>query len=209
MPTANHDIPRPACGRDEQEVRTIFAMLLTMPGVPFIYYGDEIGMNYLYPVPDKEGGSIGRLLRCGSRTPMQWSRERNAGFSTAPVEKLYLPIDPSISRPDVETEEKDPASMLNFTRALLKLRRDHPALANAADFEPVYAEQNKYPFVYLRTADSEQIIVSINPAAQPCSVTLDGLDNATPLLVQGAELDRPRTYRQQACGPGPRQLQPN
>jgi maltose alpha-D-glucosyltransferase / alpha-amylase len=54
MPTANHDIPRPTCGRDEQEVRTIFAMLLTMPGVPFIYYGDEIGMNFLYPAPDKE-----------------------------------------------------------------------------------------------------------------------------------------------------------
>jgi maltose alpha-D-glucosyltransferase/alpha-amylase len=188
MPTANHDIPRPTCGRDEQEVRTIFAMLLTMPGVPLIYYGDEIGMNFLYPAPDKEGGTIGTLPRCGSRTPMQWSKERNAGFSTAPAEKLYLPIDPSMSRPDVETEEKDPASMLNFTRALLKLRRDHPALANAADFQPVYAEKNKYPFIYLRTADSEQIIVSINPAAQSCSVTLNGLDNAHPLLVQGAEV---------------------
>ncbi len=70
MPTANHDIPRPTCGRDEQEVRTIFAMLLTMPGVPFIYYGDEIGMNFLYPAPDKEGGpseryrAVVRELRC-------------------------------------------------------------------------------------------------------------------------------------------------
>jgi len=76
--------------------------------------------------------------------------------------------------------------MLNFTRALLKLRRDHPALANAADFRPVYAEKDTYPFVYLRTAGSEQIIVSINPAAQSCSVSLDGLDNGTPLLSQGA-----------------------
>ena len=186
MPTANHDMPRPTCGRNEQEVRTIFAMLLTMPGVPFIYYGDEIGMKFLYPVPDKEGGTIGTLPRCGSRTPMQWSKERNAGFSTAPAESLYLPIDPFASRPDVATEEKDPASMLNFTRALLKLRRDHPALANAADFQPVYAEKDTYPFVYLRTAGSEQIIVSINPAAQSCSVSLDGLDNGTPLLSQGA-----------------------
>jgi len=186
MPTANHDMPRPTCGRNEQEVRTIFAMLLTMPGVPFIYYGDEIGMKFLYPVPDKEGGTIGTLPRCGSRTPRQWSKERNAGFSTAPAESLYLPIDPFASRPDVATEEKDPASMLNFTRALLKLRRDHPALANAADFQPVYAEKDTYPFVYLRTAGSEQIIVSINPAAQSCSVSLDGLDNGTPLLSQGA-----------------------
>lgn len=188
MPTANHDMPRPTWGRSEQEVRTIFAMLLTMPGVPFIYYGDEIGMNFLYPAPDKEGGTLGTMPRCGSRTPMQWSKEKNAGFSTAPNEQLYLPIDPSPSRPDVATEEKDPASMLNFTRALLKLRRDHRALANAADFQPVYAEQNSYPFVYLRTTDTEQILVSINPAAQSSSVTLNGLDDASPLLVQGAAL---------------------
>jgi maltose alpha-D-glucosyltransferase/alpha-amylase len=192
MPTANHDIPRPTCGRDEQEVRTIFAMLLTMPGVPFIYYGDEIGMNYLYPAPDKEGGTIGTLQRCGSRTPMQWSKEKNAGFSTAPAEKLYLPIDPSASRPDVATEEKDSASMLNFTRTLLKLRRDHPALSNVGDFQPICAEKDTYPFIYLRTADTEQIIVSINPAARSCSVTLNGLDNATPLLVQGAALQSGR-----------------
>ena len=192
MPTANHDIPRPTCGRDEQEVRTIFAMLLTMPGVPFIYYGDEIGMDYIYPTPDKEGGTIGTLQRCGSRTPMQWSKEKNAGFSTAPPEKLYLPIDPSPLRPDVAIEEKDPASMLNFTRALLKLRRDHPALANTADFQPVYAEQNRYPFIYVRRAGSEQIIVSVNPADRSCSVTLNGLNDATPLLVQGAVLQSDR-----------------
>jgi hypothetical protein len=78
--------------------------------------------------------------------------------------------------------------MLNFTRALLKLRREHPALANAADFRLVYAEQNKYPFVYLRTADSEQVMVSINPAAKSCLVTLNGLENVAPLLVQGAEV---------------------
>ena len=73
---------------------------------------------------------------------------QESGFSTAPAEKLYLPIDPSASRPEVATEEKDSASMLNFTRALLKLRRDHPALANAADFQPTYAEKRYVP-VYL------------------------------------------------------------
>ena len=90
------------------------------------------------------------------------------------------------------TEEKDPASMLNFTRALLKLRRDHPALANTADFQPVYAEENTYPFIYIRTAGSEQIIVSVNPTARSCSVTLNGLNDATPLLVQGAVLQSGR-----------------
>ncbi len=76
IPTANHDTPRPTWGRDEQEVRTIFAMLLTMPGVPFIYYGDEIGMHYLPQTPNREGGLLDDIQRCGSRTPMQWSKRQ-------------------------------------------------------------------------------------------------------------------------------------
>jgi maltose alpha-D-glucosyltransferase / alpha-amylase len=195
LPTGNHDMPRPTWGRDRQEVRTIFAMLLTMPGVPFIYYGDEIGMRFLPDTPNKEGGLLDEIQRCGSRTPMQWSKGRNAGFSTAAPDKLYLPVDPTDSRPDVATEEKDPASMLNFTRALLKLRREHPALANAAEFRPLYAETKKCPFVYLRaagraspsrTAGSERIIVSVNPGGQTCAVTLKEVTNVTPLLVEGA-----------------------
>jgi maltose alpha-D-glucosyltransferase/alpha-amylase len=189
MPTGNHDMPRPTWGRDTQEVRTIFAMLLTMPGVPCIYYGDEIGMNFVPKAPNKEGGLLGDLQRCGSRTPMQWSKEKNAGFSTAPAEELYLPIDPSESRPDVTTEENDPGSMLNFTRNLLKLRREHAALANAADFQPLYAKENKYPFVYLRLAGAERIIVAINPAERPCSAALGEVIQTSPLrplLVQGA-----------------------
>ncbi len=188
MPTGNHDIPRLTNGRDGQEVRTIFATLLTMPGVPFIYYGDEIGMNFTSVVPEKEGGTLGTVLRCGSRTPMQWSKGRNAGFSTAPVENLYLPIDPSAERPDVETEEGNPTSMLNFTRTLLKLRAEHPALANDADFQPLSAKKNSYPFVYLRSAQSQKIIVAVNPAADSCSVKLEGFEEASPLLVQGATL---------------------
>ena len=195
IPTGNHDMPRPTWGRDTQEVRTIFAMLLTMPGVPFIYYGDEIGMRYLPEAPNKEGGLLDEIQRCGSRTPMQWSKEKNAGFSTAAPDKLYLPIDPIDSRPEVATEEKDPASMLNFTRALLRLRREHPALANSSDFQPLHAETKSYPFVYLRTAgrtgpsrtaDSERIIVSINPGGKPCTIALKEVTNVTPLLVQGA-----------------------
>ena len=188
IPTGNHDTPRPSWGRNEHDVRTIFAMLLTMPGVPFIYYGDEIGMKFLPDVPNKEGGTLGEVRRCGSRTPMQWSKEKNAGFSTAAAEKLYLPIDPSEARPDVATEEKDPGSMLNFTRELLKLRREHPALGNAADFHPLYAEKNKYPFVYLRIGGPERIIIAINPAEWTCAVTLEEMKSVRlhPLLVQDA-----------------------
>jgi maltose alpha-D-glucosyltransferase / alpha-amylase len=182
IPTGNHDIPRATWGRDLLEIRTILAMLLTMPGVPFIYYGDEIGMNYLPDAPNKEGGLLDGLQRCGSRTPMQWSKEKNAGFSTADPKELYLPLDPSESRPDVASQENDPGSMLNFTRSLLKLRRRHPALGNAAGFQVVYAE--KYPLVYLRQAGKERIVVAINPAAKSCSIKLQEVSNLEPLLLQ-------------------------
>ena len=189
LPTSNHDMPRPTWGRNTQEVRTIFAMLLTMPGVPCIYYGDEIGMRFLPDSPNKEGGLLDNIQRCGSRTPMQWSQEVNAGFSTAPSENLYLPIDPSASRPDVASQENDPASLLNFTRTLLKLRREQPALASTADFQPVYAEKNEYPFVYLRAGNGQRIIVSINPASKPCTVNLAELiklGSLRPLLTEDA-----------------------
>jgi glycosidase len=192
IPTGNHDTPRPTWGRNERDVRTIFAMLFTMPGVPFVYYGDEIGIKFLPEVPNKEGGTLGEVQRCGSRTPMQWSKEENAGFSTAPAKKLYLPIDSAKSRPNVATEENDPASMLNFIRVLLKLRRDHPALANGADFQPLYAKKNKYPFIYLRVAGAERIIVAINPAERACMATLREiikLSSLRPLLVQGAAFE--------------------
>ena len=164
-------------------------MLLTMPGVPCIYYGDEIGMKFLPDSPNKEGGLLDNIQRCGSRTPMQWSQENNAGFSTAPADKLYLPIDPSASRPDVASQQNDPASQLNFVRELLKLRRENPALANTAGFQPLYAEKNQYPFVYLRAATTQRVVVAVNPAAKPCTVNLGDsvkLGSVRPLLSQGA-----------------------
>jgi maltose alpha-D-glucosyltransferase / alpha-amylase len=116
---------------------------------------------------------------------------RSAGFWTATADDLYLPIDRAESRPNVASEENDPASMLNFTRALLKLRREHPALDNAADFQPLDAETNEYPFVYLRVAGKERIIAAINPAGRACTVTLGEVIQSArfrPLLVQGAML---------------------
>ncbi len=80
LPTSNHDMPRPTWGRDLAEVRTILAMLLTMPGVPWIYYGDEIGLRFLPNSPNKEGGLLDNIQRCGSRTPMQWSRKKRRLF---------------------------------------------------------------------------------------------------------------------------------
>jgi maltose alpha-D-glucosyltransferase / alpha-amylase len=80
IPTGNHDTPRPTWGRNDQEVRTIFAMLLTMPGVPFIYYGDEIGMKYLPDLPNKEGGTLGKVQRCGFTNPNAVVQGEECGF---------------------------------------------------------------------------------------------------------------------------------
>ena len=152
-------------------------------------------MKFLPDSPNKEGGLLDNIQRCGSRTPMQWSKEKNAGFSTGPADKLYLPIDPSESRPDAATQENDPESFLNFTRALLKLRRENPALANTADFQPLYAEKNEYPFVYFRGGTTQRVVVAINPAGKGCTVNLaDSIkfESARPLLSQGATLHNRR-----------------
>lgn len=161
IPTGNHDIMRLAHGRSPRDLEVAFAFLLTMPGVPYIYAGDEIGQDYHQGLVSKEGG----YNRTGSRGPMQWDDSPGAGFSTAPPEKFYLPVDPRPGRPDVASQETDPGSLLHHTRRLLGLRKAHPALGNASPFQPLFAEANRYPFVYSRGELARGgIVVAVNPA---------------------------------------------
>jgi maltose alpha-D-glucosyltransferase/alpha-amylase len=145
-----------------------------MPGVPFIYYGDEIGMRSLNDLPSKEGG----YGRTGARTPMQWDASANAGFSTAPAEKLYLPIDPAADRPTVAAQLDDPASSLNVTRDLISLRKAHPALGAGGSFESVLVTGKRWPFVYRRAKGREEILIAINPSATQCEASLPRSVNA-------------------------------
>lgn len=163
VPAGNHDFPRLTRGRTRAEMHVIQAMLLTLPGVPFFYYGNEIGMDYLENLPPTEGSFFGRT---GSRTPMQWTPGRNRGFSTAPAQSLYLPVDRRKQSPDVETEEKDPSSLLNSFRKLTRLRREEPALANNADFRLL---NTGYPLVYERKSGINSVLVVINPRQKPAS----------------------------------------
>jgi maltose alpha-D-glucosyltransferase/alpha-amylase len=172
IPTGNHDInPRIAINRDAQDMELVYLFLMTIPGIPYIYYGDEIGMTSLPGIPSKEGG----FERTASRTPMQWNHAANAGFSSAVKEKLYLPVDERPERVSVEQQEIDPASLLNRVRRLVKMRHDQPALRAGSDFEPVFAEAGKLPLVYLRAQGSERILVAINPGEQSVTATLNGL----------------------------------
>ena len=163
LPLGNHDNARLGNQRSDDDLEMIYAFGLTMPGVPFIYYGNEIGMRQLpEDWPQVEGAY---RPRNGARTPMQWTRSRNLGFSTSAAGRLYLPIDPAKDAPTVESQEKDPDSLLNRTRRLIRLKQTEPALAAYSEFIPLYAKKNAYPFVYARAKDDQIILVILNPSS--------------------------------------------
>lgn len=158
--TGNHDVMRPRGNLSPQELKLAYAFLLTMPGVPQIYYGDEIGMRYLQ-VPTREGG----YYRSGSRTPMQWKNGVNLGFSVCSPERLYLPVDGAPDAPTVAAEEADPDSLLHTVRALLALRRREPALRANAPFAVHFAREDSRLFVWRRGA----LYAAVNPGEGECA----------------------------------------
>ncbi len=169
IPSGNHDLPRLAMGRDEDQLRLAFVFLLTMPGVPAIYAGDEIGMRYIENLPSKEGG----YSRTGSRTPMQWDDSPNAGFSTGTSEDLYLPIDADPGKPTVARQEADSKSLLNFIRRLISLRHENAALAGDGEFEVIHARKGELPFVYARRDGDDRIVVAINPGRDAVETSIE------------------------------------
>ncbi len=164
MLTGNHDTIRAAYSLTERELKLAYAFLFTMPGVPYLYYGDEIGMRY-QELPTKEGG----YFRTGSRTPMQWDRTKNAGFSTAPADALYLPIDSDANAPNVESQEEDSDSLLHTIRKLLSLRHAYADLQADAEFSVIYAEHGQTPFVYSRGS----LLLAVNPSGKKVSAPVN------------------------------------
>jgi maltose alpha-D-glucosyltransferase/alpha-amylase len=163
--TGNHDTTRISHGLSQRELSLAYAFLFTMPGVPFLYYGDEIAMRYLARVPTKEGG----YTRTGSRTPMQWNSGANKGFSAAAPEKLYLPVDSDPAAPTVAAQEADPQSLLATVKALLRLRHGEPDLQARSNFTALHSgEGSDRSFVYRRGG----CIIGVNPDAQPVQVSL-------------------------------------
>ena len=160
LPSGNHDITRISLGRTEDEIKLVFVFLLTMPIIPFIYYGDEIGMNYIPDLVSKEGG----YKRTGSRTPLQWSNEKNAGFSDAPEDELYLPVDYDENAPNIANQLEHENSILNTIKKLIRIRKENPALQADGNFIPLYAEEKKYPFVYLRSLGKKKVLIAVNPS---------------------------------------------
>ena len=163
IPSGNHDMDRLARTLDPDEMKIAFAFLLSMPGAPFIYYGDEIGMRYVEGLTSVEGG----YNRTGSRTPMQWDQSLNAGFSSASKAKLYISQDESADRPDAKSQSEDEHSLRSEIKRLIDLRMKHPALQSKGEITFL---SDGYPLVYKRFTDSQTITVIINPADRKAEI---------------------------------------
>ncbi len=182
LPSGNHDInPRLRKGRTFQDLKLVFLFLLTMPGVPFIWYGDEIGMRSIDKLTSKEGG----YTRTGARTPMQWNDRMNAGFSTADPSRIYLPIDPSSDRPTIQNQHEDPDSLLNQIRNLSTIRKSNPALQASGDFSILFAEAGQCPLVYQRSNNDSLFIIIVNPAGEPVDISIPAIQPGIPSTLYG------------------------
>ena len=128
---SNHDFvrfPTRWCGGDERKVRCALLVLLTLRGTPLLYYGDELGMEQVEVTGGAARDAADR--RDGARTPMQWSGERGAGFTSAGAEP-WLPFGDYAER-NVEAQRDDPGSHLSLVRDLIALRREHPELRSGS-----------------------------------------------------------------------------
>lgn len=152
-PTGTHDEVRMPTAKSPDLIKTIFAFMLTIKQIPFVYYGDEIGIEHNYDVSKDGGGK-----RTGARTPMQWNEQKGRGFSDK--KRTYLPVS---NKPfqSVEYQENDKNSILNTVKELIKIRKKYPALNVSSDQKFIETE---YPAIYERSNGDQTIIVLINPS---------------------------------------------
>jgi maltose alpha-D-glucosyltransferase/alpha-amylase len=155
----------PLLGNDRRLIEVINGLLFSLPGTPVIYYGDEIGM----------GDNIYLGDRNGVRTPMQWSADRNAGFSRANPQQLYLPVvigpEYHYESLNVEAQQDNPRSLLWWMKRLIALRKRSAALARGS-LEFLYPE-NRRVLVFLRQHEEERILVVVNLARSVQYAELD------------------------------------
>ena len=183
MPSGTHDFTRLSAGSrtSSDQLKVAMTFFLTMPGVPFFFYGDEIGLTHQFNVKPVEGAGP----RTGTRTPMLWDSSRNAGFSTADEDKLYVPQNPDPQRRTVESEEADPNSLLNYVKALVSLRASNPALGNDGEWRLVSGLEQPYPMVYERLSGDRKCLVVINPSSKKVSVEIPGYGVKSPKIIGG------------------------
>jgi maltose alpha-D-glucosyltransferase/alpha-amylase len=169
----------PLLENDLERIKLMNSLLLSMPGSPIIYYGDEIGM----------GDNVFLGDRNGLRTPMQWSPDRNAGFSRADPQQLYLPpiMDPvyGYEAVNVEAQTRDRSSLLNWMKRLLQVRRGSQAFGRGT--LRFIRPGNRRVLVYLRQygADTILCVANLSRSAQPVELDLAEHKGAVPIELLG------------------------
>ncbi|WP_293860012.1 maltose alpha-D-glucosyltransferase, partial [Steroidobacter sp.] len=166
-------------GNDVDRIKLMNSLLLSMPGSPIIYYGDEIGMGDNIYIGDRNG----------VRTPMQWSIDRNAGFSRTDPQRLYLPVimDPiyGYQAVNVEAQSRDPSSLLNWTRRMLAVRRQYQCFGRGSlEF---IRPQNRKIIAYVRSCGSEMIlcVANLSQTAQAVELDLSKYKGRVPVEMMG------------------------
>jgi alpha-glucosidase len=178
---SNHDNPRSwnryGDGKHDEAIAKLIATLLLTPRcTAMMYYGEEIGMSNNNPtsvsqVKDPIGivGWPKEIGRDGERTPMQWNADTNAGFSSA--RETWLPVAPNYKTRNVQAEAKDPQSMLNYYKLLIRLRKENEAVRDGQFV--VLDEKNGSVLSYLRKGSGKVVLVSLNFSDQKQTVHFD------------------------------------
>jgi maltose alpha-D-glucosyltransferase/alpha-amylase len=169
----------PLMDNGRRRIELLHALLFSLPGSPFLYYGDEIGM----------GDNIYLGDRDGVRTPMQWTIDRNAGFSQADFARLYFPIimDPvyGYQAVNVEAQQRYSTSFLNWVREMIHLRKRHPVFGRGAI--NLIKPENRKVFAFTRSYLDETVlcVFNLSQGAQPVELNLRDYEGCTPIEMMG------------------------
>jgi len=169
----------PLVDNNRRRIELLNSLLLSFPGTPILYYGDEIGM----------GDNIYLGDRNGVRTPMQWNGDRNAGFSTATPARLYSPVimDPvwGYEAINVEAQQSDPSSLLGWMRNMIALRKLFRVFGRGS-IEFLHPSNRKI-LAYLRQYEGEQVlcVANLSRFAQPVDLDLSKVEGTTPVEMLG------------------------
>jgi maltose alpha-D-glucosyltransferase / alpha-amylase len=168
----------PLLDNSRRRIELLNSLLFSLPGSPFLYYGDEIGM----------GDNIYLGDRDGVRTPMQWSADRNSGFSRADFERLYFPVimDPvyGFQSVNVEAQQRHPTSLLHWMRQMIMLRKQHQVFSrgNISFIKP----ENMKVLAFTRSYQGETVLCVYNLAfsSQPVQLNLQEYEGMIPVDLQ-------------------------
>ncbi len=169
----------PLMDNDPGKIKLMNSLLLSMPGTPIVYYGDEIGMGDNFYLGDRNG----------VRTPMQWSPDRNAGFSRTDPQLLYLPpiMDPiyGYQAVNVETQQREPASLLNWMKRLIAVRQSCKAFGRGR--LEMLRPGNRKILAYVRVFGEEIVlcVANLSRSAQPVELDLSGFKGLAPVEMLG------------------------